>query len=103
MSGNGNCGFEFLVLGFCSTENRQPKTDNPKSKSNILGAMIQTVTVFDTRRGIVMRDVMRAAKRRRTKTGVNALIPAVTHGVGGDSRPRNSAVQELLSGGWGSA
>jgi len=43
----------------------------------MLGAVIQMVTVFDTRRGTVSRRTRRALTSGCTKTGPNTLIAPV--------------------------
>lgn len=68
----------------------------------MLGAEIQRVTVFDTSRATVTRTVMRPAKRGCNESGANTLIPAVAQIELTVTSLRNSAVQELLSVGWGS-
>jgi hypothetical protein len=69
----------------------------------MLGAMIQTVTVFDTRRATVDRESMRAAGTICTKTGAITLIPTHAYIDQNCKSMSSSAVQELLSVGWGSA
>jgi hypothetical protein len=69
----------------------------------MLGAVIQTVTVFDTRRGTAARESIRVADESCSKTCANALIATITCTDQYCKSTRNSAVQELLSVGWGSA
>jgi hypothetical protein len=66
-------------------------------KSNMLGTPIQAVTVFDTRRGIVTHASTERLYKNRRK-----YVDSSSHAHRARVKlSRNSAVQELLSIGWG--
>jgi hypothetical protein len=76
-------GLSLLALTSCRITNQKAKSQEPgaesdhERKSNMLGAVIQRVTVFDTRRETVTHSAMRAVTSGCNKTGANTLITTV--------------------------
>jgi len=58
-------------------KSRQSAESKHSVESNMLGAVIQRVTVFDTRRAAVTHSAMRAVTSSCNKKGPNSLITTV--------------------------